>query len=52
MAPSTGWVGTEDELLGVLREFEVIGTDEVHLIPTSTDIDQVRRVADAVKDFG
>ena len=52
MAPSTGWAGTEDELLGVLREFEVIGTDEVHLIPTSTDVDQVRRVADAVKDFG
>ncbi len=29
-----------------------IGTDEIHLIPTSSDIDQVRRVADVVKDFG
>jgi len=52
MAPSTGWAGTENELIGVLRKFEDIGTDEVHLIPTSTDVDQVRRVADVVKDFG
>jgi hypothetical protein len=52
MAPSTGWAGNEDELLGVLNAFEEIGTDEVHLIPTSSDIEQVRRVADAVKDFG
>jgi alkanesulfonate monooxygenase SsuD/methylene tetrahydromethanopterin reductase-like flavin-dependent oxidoreductase (luciferase family) len=52
MAPSTGWAGNEDELLGVLKAFEEIGTDEVHLIPTSSDIEQVRRVADAVKDFG
>ena len=51
MAPSTGWAGGEDELLAVLKEFEDIGTDEVHLIPTSSDIDQVRRVADVVKDF-
>lgn len=51
MAPSTGWAGTEDELVGVLQEFKDIGTDEVHLIPTSSDVDQVRRVADAVKDF-
>jgi alkanesulfonate monooxygenase SsuD/methylene tetrahydromethanopterin reductase-like flavin-dependent oxidoreductase (luciferase family) len=52
MAPSTGWAGNEDELLTVLKRFEDIGTDEVHLIPTSSDIEQVRRVADAVKDFG
>ena len=49
MAPMTGWSGTEDELVEVLRKFEDIGTDEVHLIPTSADIDQLRRVADAVK---
>ncbi|MGZ6778660.1 MAG: LLM class flavin-dependent oxidoreductase [Mycobacterium sp.] len=51
MAPSTGWAGSEDELLGVLRAFADIGTDEVHLIPTSADVDQVRRVGDVVKDF-
>jgi alkanesulfonate monooxygenase SsuD/methylene tetrahydromethanopterin reductase-like flavin-dependent oxidoreductase (luciferase family) len=52
MAPSTGWAGNEDELLSVLKRFEDIGTDEVHLIPTSSDVEQVRRVADVVKDFG
>ena len=52
MAPTTGWAGTEDELLDVLRAFEGIGTDEVHLIPTSSDIDQLRRVADVVGEFG
>ena len=46
MAPTTGWAGTDDELLDVLRRFEAIGTDEVHLIPTSSDLDQLRRVAD------
>jgi alkanesulfonate monooxygenase SsuD/methylene tetrahydromethanopterin reductase-like flavin-dependent oxidoreductase (luciferase family) len=51
MAPSTGWAGRDGELLGVLREFEAIGTDEIYLIPTSADVDQVRRVADVVKDF-
>jgi len=38
-------------LLDVLQKFDDIGTDEVHLIPTSSDIDQLRRVADVVKDF-
>ena len=52
MAPSTGWAGSEDELFELLRTFEGIGTDEIHLIPTSTDVDQVRRVAEIVKDFG
>ena len=51
MAPTTGWAGNEDELLDVLHKFEDIGTDEIHLIPTSSDIDQLRRVADVVKDF-
>lgn len=46
MAPMTGWAGSEDELLDVLRRFEDIGTDEVQLIPTSSDVDQVRRAAD------
>ncbi|UNB55994.1 MULTISPECIES: LLM class flavin-dependent oxidoreductase [unclassified Mycolicibacterium] len=51
IAPTTGWSGTDEELVEVLRGFEAIGTDEVHLIPTSSDIDQVRRVADVVKEF-
>jgi alkanesulfonate monooxygenase SsuD/methylene tetrahydromethanopterin reductase-like flavin-dependent oxidoreductase (luciferase family) len=46
MAPMTGWAGSEDELLDVLRTFEEIGTDEVQLIPTSSDVDQLRRAAD------
>lgn len=52
MAPTTGWAGTDDDLRAVLQRFSDIGTDEVHLIPTSSDIDQVRRVADVVGDFG
>jgi alkanesulfonate monooxygenase SsuD/methylene tetrahydromethanopterin reductase-like flavin-dependent oxidoreductase (luciferase family) len=51
MAPTTGWAGTDDELLEVLLKFVEIGTDEVHLIPTSSNVDQLRRVADVVKDF-
>ena len=51
MAPTTGWAGTEDDLHAVLKRFAEIGTDEIHLIPTSSDIDQVRRIADVVKDF-
>ncbi|OBI82740.1 LLM class flavin-dependent oxidoreductase [Mycobacterium sp. E740] len=51
MAPTTGWAGSEQELLDVLRRFESIGTDEIHLIPTSSDIDQLRRVADAVSGY-
>ncbi len=52
MAPNTGWAGNEDEFVSVLRKFDDIGTDEIHLIPTSSDVGQVRRVADVVKDFG
>lgn len=52
MAPTTGWAGSEDELIEVLRRFAEIGTDEVHLIPTSSDVGQLHRVADAVRDFG
>jgi alkanesulfonate monooxygenase SsuD/methylene tetrahydromethanopterin reductase-like flavin-dependent oxidoreductase (luciferase family) len=52
MAPTTGWTGNEDELSNVLKRFDDIGTDEIHLIPTSSDVEQVRRVADVVKDFG
>ena len=48
MAPMTGWAGSEDELVAVLRKFEEIGTDEIQLIPTSSDLDQLRRAADVV----
>jgi alkanesulfonate monooxygenase SsuD/methylene tetrahydromethanopterin reductase-like flavin-dependent oxidoreductase (luciferase family) len=50
MAPTTGWAGTDDELVATLRRFADIGTSEVHLIPTSSDIDQLRRVADLVAE--
>ena len=48
MAPMTGWAGSEDELAAVLRKFEQVGTDEIQLIPTSSDLDQLRRAADVV----
>ncbi len=51
MAPTTGWAGTQDELRAVLARFTEIGTDEIHLIPTSSDLDQVRRVAEVVADL-
>lgn len=51
MAPTTGWAGTDEELLDVLHRFADIGTDEIHLIPTSSDVDQLRRVAEVVQDF-
>ncbi|MCV7369264.1 LLM class flavin-dependent oxidoreductase [Mycolicibacterium duvalii] len=51
MAPGTGWAGTPDELRAVLEKFAAIGTDEIHLIPTSSDLDQVRRVAEVVEEF-
>ncbi len=50
MAPTTGWAGTDEELVATLRRFADIGTTEVHLIPTSSDIDQLRRVADLVAE--
>ncbi|HZN83031.1 MAG TPA: LLM class flavin-dependent oxidoreductase [Mycobacterium sp.] len=51
IAPTTGWAGSDDELLAVLRNFQDIGTDELHLIPTSSNIDQLRRVADVATHF-
>ena len=51
IAPDTGWAGTDDELVAVLRGFAEIGTSDVHLIPTSSDIGQLRRVADLVGEI-
>jgi alkanesulfonate monooxygenase SsuD/methylene tetrahydromethanopterin reductase-like flavin-dependent oxidoreductase (luciferase family) len=48
MAPTTGFAGTEDDLVAVLREFEAVGADEIQLIPTSSDLEQVQRAADLV----
>ena len=48
MAPMTGWAGSEDELVAVLGKFDEIGADEVQLIPTSSDLDQLRRAADVI----
>lgn len=51
MAPMTGWAGSEEELVAVLRRFADIGTDEVHLIPTSSDIGQLRRAAEVAAEL-
>jgi len=52
MAPGTGFAGGQDELAAVLRGFAAIGTDELHLIPTSTDLGQLRAAAEVAADFG
>jgi alkanesulfonate monooxygenase SsuD/methylene tetrahydromethanopterin reductase-like flavin-dependent oxidoreductase (luciferase family) len=46
MSPTTGFAGTATELRDLLRRLEDIGTDEVHLIPTSSDVGFVERVAE------
>ncbi|HZU46249.1 MAG TPA: LLM class flavin-dependent oxidoreductase [Mycobacterium sp.] len=51
MAPTTGFAGGEDELVAVLRKFEAVGTDEIQLIPTNSDLAQLRRVADVIADI-
>jgi alkanesulfonate monooxygenase SsuD/methylene tetrahydromethanopterin reductase-like flavin-dependent oxidoreductase (luciferase family) len=48
MAPTTGFAGSDDDLVAVLREFEAIGADEIQLIPTSSDLEQVQRAADLI----
>lgn len=50
MAPTTGWAGSEDELAVVLRRFADIGTDEIYLIPTSSDAGQLRAAAAVATD--
>jgi alkanesulfonate monooxygenase SsuD/methylene tetrahydromethanopterin reductase-like flavin-dependent oxidoreductase (luciferase family) len=49
MAPTTGFAGSEDDLLAVLRDFEAVGADEIQLIPTSSDLEQVHRAGDLVE---
>ena len=48
MLPTTGFAGSLSELKTVLTQLEDLGTDEVHLIPTSDNVDQVLRIADLV----
>jgi alkanesulfonate monooxygenase SsuD/methylene tetrahydromethanopterin reductase-like flavin-dependent oxidoreductase (luciferase family) len=48
MAPTTGFAGTEEQLVAMLRKFADIGADEVSLIPTNSELDQLRRVSDAI----
>lgn len=51
MAPSTGYAGSQDGLHALLRTFADVGADEVHLIPTSDDVGQLREVAEVVASF-
>lgn len=46
MAPTTGFAGTAAQLRDVLLRFADAGADEVHLIPTSSDVRQAHEVAD------
>lgn len=47
-AASAGFAGTVAELKDVLRRIEDLGADEVQLVPTSSDLSQVERIADAL----
>jgi alkanesulfonate monooxygenase SsuD/methylene tetrahydromethanopterin reductase-like flavin-dependent oxidoreductase (luciferase family) len=46
LAATTGFAGTAEELAVLLRRVEDLGADELHLIPTSSDLRQVERVAE------
>ncbi len=45
---TAGFAGTVDELTDVLRRLEDLGADEVQLVPTSSDLSQVERIAEAL----
>lgn len=45
LARVSGFAGTPAELRDLLRRLEDLGTDEVHLIPTGSDVRQVEQVA-------
>lgn len=51
LAPTTGFSGTPSQLRDLLRAFADVGADEVHLIPTGSDVDQVHRIADLAADL-
>jgi alkanesulfonate monooxygenase SsuD/methylene tetrahydromethanopterin reductase-like flavin-dependent oxidoreductase (luciferase family) len=48
LAQASGFAGTASELRDLLRRLEDLGTDEVHLIPTGSDVAQVERVAEVI----
>lgn len=48
IAASAGFAGSAQELRDMLKRIEDKGADEVQLIPTSSDVDQVHRVADVI----
>lgn len=52
MVPSLGFAGTVEELRAVLDEIAALGCDEVHLVPTGSDVEQVRRAAEALHPAG
>jgi hypothetical protein len=52
MAPTTGFAGTDGELVDLLRRLQDVGADEVHLIPVGSDVAQVERVAALVGAAG
>jgi len=51
MAPVTGFAGTEEALAELLARFAAIGCHEVHLIPTSSDVEQAHGAAAAVRSL-
>lgn len=51
MAPATGFAGSEEQLHATLGAFRDIGADEIQLIPTSSDVDQLRRAAEVAGEF-
>ncbi len=51
LAPTTGFAGPGEELVEVLHGFAAIGANEVHLIPTSADPDQLAMAAEVVERF-
>ncbi|MCB2047357.1 MAG: LLM class flavin-dependent oxidoreductase [Novosphingobium sp.] len=48
IAASAGFAGSLQDLRDVLKRIEDKGTDEVQLIPTSSNLDQVKRIADII----
>lgn len=46
LAATAGYAGTPARLRDLLRRVEDLGADEVQLIPTGSDVDQVHRVAE------
>jgi alkanesulfonate monooxygenase SsuD/methylene tetrahydromethanopterin reductase-like flavin-dependent oxidoreductase (luciferase family) len=48
MVPSLGFAGTAEELREVLDRIAALGCDEVHLVPTGSDVEQVRRAAEVL----